>query len=347
MNVLIIEDNENDAYLAMQNFIEIGYQVKWAKVKNYNDFIKALEDVKTKQYNIIVCDMSLPGMPDRMSGLDMLQGIISTEQIQATIVPWSGFVNASELSKLDNRGLKFVRKEEILSKKDFDQTIEEKIPKYQTTQNTKRDIQDVKIEQRGATKEIEQIRRDFDRINTELNELKKMFFGGAGVEGVDTQLSGLFRDITVFKESFSTNILLIQKNTEASHSQLTHAEDRIFRELKSQRDQFTAEINLLRTSLESLATQNHNLINQEQRNYDLLKEEIKEENKNIKSSIAEVSNVAKKNAEILGILTLMSPIFAWIKEKKILTAQVILRILILPAAGTISGIVVHYILNKK
>lgn len=340
MNVLIIEDNQDDAYLAIQNFTEAGYQVKWAKVKNYDDFIRALEEVKSRQYTLIVCDMTLPGMPDRMSALDMLQGVVSTERIQTTIIPWSGFVSQSEKAKLNDRGLSFVRKEEILSKKEFDQTIEERIPKYKTTENTKRDLQDVRIEQRGATKEIEQIRRDFDRLNADIAEVKRMIFGGAGVEGIDTQLNGLIKDIAGFKESFSTNILLIQKNVEASHSQLAQAEDRLFRELKSQRDQFTSQL----ASIQSLAEQQarHQTIQNEE-SYRLLIEE----NKAIKSSLSSVADTAKKNAEILGVLTLMSPVVAWIKEKKILTIQSIMRIAILPAAGTISGIAVHYFLNKK
>lgn len=339
MNVLIIEDNPDDAYLAIQNFTEAGYQVKWIKVKNYNDFIKALDEVKTNNYNLIVCDMSLPGMPDRMSAIDMLQGVISSEKIESTIIPWSGFVSQSEISKLNNRGLNFVRKEDILSTKDFSQIkdfIEDKIPAHKTTTNTKRDLQSVKIEQKGATKDLEQVRRDLERLSAELNEIKKMVFGGAGVEGIDTQINGLIRDIRSFKESFATNILLIQKTVEASHSQLNQAEDRSFREMKSQRDQFTAELQSIRVLFEHQVQQN-------QRSQEILIEE----NKSIKNSLSEVSTTARKNAEVLGILTLMSPLIGWAREKKILTSQVLLKVFFLPVVGSISGIVVHYFMNKK
>ena len=71
--ILIIDDNESLRYTLENVMEEAGYISK-----SVEDGYKAIEEVKTKTYDLIICDMKLP----KMNGMQIMKEIrkIDTER---------------------------------------------------------------------------------------------------------------------------------------------------------------------------------------------------------------------------------------------------------------------------
>lgn len=102
-SVLVIDDSEGDALLAT---IVLNDQLDDARINHSPDGASALDLLRTEDYDLILLDLSMPGL----SGFDVLQELSMRPEFTSRVVVLSSSTRASDRSRVASYGCEYVEK---------------------------------------------------------------------------------------------------------------------------------------------------------------------------------------------------------------------------------------------
>jgi PAS domain S-box-containing protein len=97
LNVLLVEDSEDDAYLIIRELKNGGYAVEWERVESRQEMLAALDK---HVWDIILSDFALPGF----SGLDALE-LYRTKELDIPFIVISGTIGEDTAVRMMRAGV--------------------------------------------------------------------------------------------------------------------------------------------------------------------------------------------------------------------------------------------------